>query len=77
MADKDKKMKTTLRILGEINIETLKTFLEETDTIIEEFAKYQAESSMIKKELLQPFPPITIEISSYGGCTWLGFCYNS
>lgn len=63
------KMKTNIRILGEINIETLKTFLEETDTVIEEFAKYQAESFMIKKELLQPFPPITIEISSYGGCT--------
>ena len=63
------KMKTNIRILGEINIETLKTFLEETDTIIEEFAKYQAESSMIKKELLQSFPPITIEISSFGGCT--------
>ena len=35
MADKDKKMKTTLRIVGEINIETLKTFLDETDEIME------------------------------------------
>lgn len=69
MADKDKKMKTTLRITGEINIETLKTFLDETDEIIEEYERFKAEASMIKPELLQKFPPITVEISSYGGCT--------
>ena len=72
MADKDKKMKTTLRIVGEINIETLKTFLDETDEIIEEYERFKAEASMIKPELLQKFPPITVEISSYGGCTDCG-----
>ena len=72
MADKDKKMKTTLRIVGEINIETLKTFLDETDEIMEEYERFKAEASMIKPELLQKFPPITIEISSFGGCTDCG-----
>ena len=72
MADKDKKMKTTLRIVGEINIETLKTFLDETDQIMEEYETSKAEASMIKPELLQKFPPITVEISSYGGCTDCG-----
>ena len=72
MADKDKKMKTTLRIVGEINIETLKTFLNETDEIMEEYERFKAEASMIKPELLQKFPPITVEISSYGGCTDCG-----
>ena len=72
MADKDKKMKTTLRIVGEINIETLKTFLDETDEIMEEYARFKTEASMIKPELLQKFPPITVEISSYGGCTDCG-----
>lgn len=72
MADKDKKMKTTLRIVGEINVETLKTFLDETDEIMEEYERFKAEASMIKPELLQKFPPITIEISSFGGCTDCG-----
>lgn len=72
MADKDKKMKTTLRIIGEINIETLKTFLDETDEIMEEYERFKAEASMIKPELLQKFPPITVEISSYGGDTGCG-----
>ena len=72
MADKDKKMKTTLRIVGEINIETLKTFLDETDEIMEEYERFKAEAFMIKPELLQKFPPITVEISSYGGCTDCG-----
>ena len=72
MADKDNKMKTTLRIVGEINVETLKIFFDETDVIIEEYGRFKTESSMIKPELLQKFPPITIEISSYGGDTDCG-----
>ena len=39
MADKDNKMKTTLRIVGEINVETLKIFFDETDVIIEEYER--------------------------------------
>ena len=72
MADKDNKMKTTLRIVGEINVETLKIFFDETDVIIEEYERFKTEASMIKPELLQKFPPITIEISSFGGCTDCG-----
>lgn len=73
MADNnDKKMKTTLRIIGEINVETLKTFFDDTDLIIEEYSRFKAESSLVKPAFLQQFPPITIEISSYGGCTDCG-----
>ena len=72
MADKDKKMKTTLRIVGEINIETLKTFLDETDEIIEEFNRFKSEAILVKEEYLQNFPSIIIEISSYGGDTSCG-----
>ena len=72
MADKDKKMKTTLRIVGEINVETLKTFLDETDEIIEEFNRFKSEAILVKEEYLQNFPSITIEISSYGGDTDCG-----
>ena len=72
MADKDKKMKTTLRIVGEINVETLKTFLDETDEIIEEFNRFKSEAILVKEEYLQNFPPITIEVSSYGGDTSCG-----
>ena len=72
MADKDKKMKTTLRIVGEINVETLKTFLDETDEIIEEFNRFKSEAILVKEEYLQNFPSITIEISSYGGDTSCG-----
>lgn len=72
MADKDKKMKTTLRIIGEINVETLKTFLDETDEIIEEFNRFKSEAILVKEEYLQNFPSIIIEISSYGGDTSCG-----
>ena len=72
MTDKDKKMKTTLRIVGEINIETLKTFLDETDEIIEEFNRFKSEAILVKEEYLQNFPSIIIEISSYGGDTSCG-----
>ena len=72
MADKDKKMKTTLRIVGEINVETLKTFLDETDEIIEEFNRFKSEAILVKEEYLQNFPSIIIEISSYGGDTSCG-----
>ena len=69
---KEKEMNTTVRIVGEINVETLKYFYEETDRIIEAYEQYKAESSLINPIFLQPFPPITIEISSYGGCTNCG-----
>lgn len=69
---KEKEMNTTVRIVGEINVETLKYFYEETDKIIEAYEQYKTESSLINPIFLQPFPPITIEISSYGGCTNCG-----
>ena len=68
----EKEMNTTVRIIGEINVETLKYFYEETDKIIEAYEQYKTESSLINPIFLQPFPPITIEISSYGGCTSSG-----
>ena len=68
----EKEMNTTVRIVGEINVETLKYFYEETDKIIEAYEQYKTESSLINPIFLQPFPPITIEISSYGGCTSSG-----
>lgn len=68
----EKEMNTTVRIVGEINVETLKYFYEETDRIIEAYEQYKTESSLINPIFLQPFPPITIEISSYGGCTSSG-----
>lgn len=74
MVDKNenKEMNTTVRIIGEINVETLKYFYEETDKIIEAYKQYKAESSLINPIFLQSFPPITIELSSYGGCTSSG-----
>lgn len=70
--NENKEMNTTVRIIGEINVETLKYFYEETDKIIEAYKQYKAESSLINPIFLQSFPPITIEISSYGGCTSSG-----
>lgn len=70
--NENKEMNTTVRIIGEINVETLKYFYEETDKIIEAYEQYKTESSLINPIFLQPFPPITIEISSYGGCTNCG-----
>ena len=70
--NENKEMNTTVRIVGEINVETLKYFYEETDKIIEAYKQYKAESSLINPIFLQSFPPITIEISSYGGCTSSG-----
>lgn len=70
--NENKEMDTTVRIVGEINVETLKYFYEETDKIIEAYKQYKAESSLINPIFLQSFPPITIELSSYGGCTSAG-----
>lgn len=70
--NENKEMNTTVRIIGEINVETLKYFYEETDKIIEAYKQYKVESSLINPIFLQSFPPITIEISSYGGCTSSG-----
>lgn len=70
--NESKEMNTTVRIIGEINIETVKYFYEETDKIIEAYKQYKAESSLINPIFLQSFPPITIELSSYGGCTSSG-----
>lgn len=74
MANKNenKEMNTTIRIVGEINVETLKHFYEETDKIIEAYEQYKAESSLVNPIFLQSFPHITIELSSYGGCTDCG-----
>lgn len=72
MENKKQEMKTSIRIIGEINIETLKMFLDETDVVIDAFEAYKRESFYVNSAYLQPFPSITIEISSYGGCTDCG-----
>lgn len=70
--NKKEEMNTTIRIFGEINVTILKDFLDQTDAIIENFKQYKAESSLVNPLYLQPFPAITLDISSYGGCTDVG-----
>ena len=72
MNKQNKELKTTIRIVGEINIDTLRMFLEETDMIMESYKQYKTEVTMYNPVIVQPFPAITIEISSYGGCTDCG-----
>ena len=61
--------KTTLKVLGTINPEMLQRFFEETDEIIEAYMQYKEDTAYVKDEYVNGFPRITIEISSYGGCT--------
>jgi ATP-dependent protease ClpP protease subunit len=72
MNKQNKELKTTIRIVGEINIDTLRMFLDETDMIMESYKQYKTEVNMYNPVIVQPFPAITIEISSYGGCTDCG-----
>ena len=61
--------KTTLKVIGTINPEMLQRFMEETDEIIEAYLQYKDEVAYVKDEFVGGFDRITIEISSYGGCT--------
>lgn len=61
--------KTTLKVIGTIDANSLQRFMEETDEIIEVYKQYLEETSYIKEEYVNPFDRITIEVSSYGGCT--------
>ena len=72
MNKQTKEMKTNIRIVGEINVDTLRMFLEETDVIMENYKQYKTEVNMYNPVIVQPFPAITLEISSYGGCTDCG-----
>ena len=60
-------MKNIIRIVGTINEEVETQFLKDTDEILDAYCEYLDQLDIIKKELAQPFPPITIEISSGGG----------
>ncbi len=61
--------KTTLKVIGTINPEMLYRFMDDTDEIIEGYRQYKEETSYVKDDLVGEFDRITIEISSYGGCT--------
>ena len=69
---KEVEYKSELKVIGEINPEMLVTFMEDTDDIIDAYKQYQEEISLIKDEFAVEFDRITIEISSYGGCTDCG-----
>lgn len=61
--------KTTLKVIGTINSEMLYRFMNDTDEIIEAYNQYKEETSYVKDDYVGEFDRITIEISSYGGCT--------
>ncbi len=61
--------KTTLKVIGTIDANALQKFMEETDEVIEVYKQYLEETAYIKEEYVNPFDRITVEISSYGGCT--------
>ena len=60
-------LKTVIKVIGEINLEMLHNFLEETDKIMEAKAQYDDEMQLIKEQYQSQFPRITLEISSPGG----------
>lgn len=60
-------LKTVIKVIGEINLEMLHNFLEETDKIMEAKTQYDDEMQLIKEQFQSPFPRITLEISSPGG----------
>ena len=72
MSKQSKEMKTVIDIVGVIDDSMFKTFLEDTDKVIETFEQYKAEISLVNPIFIQPFPPITLNISSYGGSTAIG-----
>lgn len=65
-------MKNVVRVIGVINEEMVMRFIEETDEILDAYCEYLDQVDIVKEELIQPFPPITIEISSQGGCISCG-----
>ena len=65
-------MKDVIKVIGEINVETLEVFMEETDLIINTYKQYKEDVELIKDEYVNEFNRITVEISSYGGCTDCG-----
>ena len=69
---KKEEMQTTIDIVGVIDDNLFKSFLEETDKVINAFEQYKAETAYINPNFLSPFPSITLSISSYGGSTAIG-----
>lgn len=69
---KKDEMQTTIDIVGVIDDNLFKFFLEETDKIIDAFEQYKAGISYVHPSFLTPFPSITLNISSYGGSTAIG-----
>ena len=56
-----------IKVVGEINLEMLHNFLEETDRIMEAKIQYDEEMQLIKEQYQSQFPRIILEISSPGG----------
>lgn len=60
-------MKNVIGLVGQIDEEMVTRFLGETDEILDAYCEYLEQKEMVKDEFIQPFPSITIEISSSGG----------
>lgn len=65
-------MKNVVRIMGTIDEEVAMRFVNETDEIIESYCEYLDQVELVKEDLVQPFPIITVEISSQGGSVAYG-----
>ena len=59
--------KDVVRIVGEIGEETLHNFIKDTDVIMASKLQYDEDTQYLKEEFVQPFPRITLEITSPGG----------
>lgn len=69
MSEEYNKVKSVVRVVGEINSNSLDRFLDQTDKIVEAYQEFQNGNAVVKNSYTNSFPRITIDISSYGGCT--------
>lgn len=67
MENMNVEFKDVVRIVGEIGEETLYNFIEDTDVIMASKLQYDEDTQYLKEEFVQPFPRITLEITSPGG----------
>ena len=67
MENMNVEFKDVVRIVGEIGEETLHDFIKDTDVIMASKLQYDEDTQYLKEEFVQPFPRITLEITSPGG----------
>lgn len=67
MENMNVEFKDVVRIVGEIGEETLHNFIKDTDVIMASKLQYDEDTQYLKEEFVQPFPRITLEITSPGG----------